>query len=65
MVYTPEPKMRDDKPIEFIPLICQTCGHSGSEVEVKQKYIGGQGYQDVIQCKNEKECWERWDKKNG
>ncbi len=65
MIFTPVSKTTQDKPIELIPLVCQTCGNTGSEVEVKKKYIGGKGMIDVTQCKNEKECWERFDKNNG
>jgi len=65
MTFIPESRIIDNrKPIELIPLVCQTCGNTGSDVIIKKKYIGGKGMVDVIQCKNEVECAKRWDKNN-
>jgi len=45
-------------------LICNHCGHKGSDVVRRLKYVGGRGYEEFIICENETQCWDRWDKKH-
>lgn len=42
-------------------LICPHCGHCGKDVSKHLRYIGGQGYVEVICCDDEVACWARWD----
>jgi hypothetical protein len=64
--FMPEAKtIKNEEPISLAYLTCSLCGITGSGVIRKMVYVGGSGNTVVIQCKNETECWERWDKQNG
>ena len=46
-------------------LTCSTCGITNEDVIERTEYVGGQGYVTVITCRNEVECWQRWDEQHG
>ena len=41
---------------------CPHCLHTGSDVIERTGYVGGQGNVTTLECENQVECWERWDK---
>jgi len=42
---------------------CQSCGKEGAIVRLK--YIGGQGYVELLICKDRINCALRWNEQNG
>jgi len=44
-----------------------TCPHCGSTEDVikRHEYVGGQNYILVTGCRNQTECWKRWDEQHG
>lgn len=43
---------------------CPHCGHTGTDVNYHNEYMGGQGMVRILQCDNRTECWKRWDEKH-
>ncbi len=43
------------------------CPHCGATTGVipTVEYVGGHGYQAVIQCADRAACWARWDEQHG
>lgn len=42
---------------------CQNCGKEGA---IKRyEYVGGQGLTEYWGCKNQIECWLRWNEQHG
>jgi len=65
-IFEPEAKtIKKEELISLTELTCNTCGITNSGVIRKLKYVGGSGNTVVIQCKNETECWQRYDRQNG
>ena len=46
------------------PLKCSHCGHEGTDVVMKTKYVGGQGWVTSPECDDTRACWSRWDNQN-
>ena len=38
---------------------CGSCGHTGTDVLIRHRYIGGQGFVRVYECDNLPDCWTR------
>ena len=51
--------MTKEKPEEV--LTCRHCGHKGTDVIKKLRYVGGKGEVLRPYCVDERACWERWD----
>jgi len=62
--YKPIATAKDNTGTPIQLLTCSLCGITSSDVAKKTVYTGGIGNNVIIQCRNETECWERWDKKN-
>ena len=45
-------------------LTCGHCGHTGPDVKKEWAWLGGRGFTMFTKCKDDIECWKRWDKKN-
>lgn len=44
-------------------LICPNCG-SDKDVVKRLEYVGGKGLTEIITCRDETGCWQRWDEQN-
>jgi hypothetical protein len=47
------------------PLTCTHCGHSGIDVVPITEFVGGQGFEVSIKCRDQVACWQRWDHQHG
>ena len=46
------------------PLQCQHCGAIG-DIIWHHDWVGGEGWVWNARCRNEVECWQRWDEQHG
>lgn len=53
------------KGIKPLSIIC--CSHCGATDDLvwRREYVGGQGYEWFPRCRDEVECWQRWDEQHG
>ena len=45
-------------------LTCPNCGSSNDAV-IRYEHVGGyEDYQPIVQCRDQVQCWKRWDKQH-